>query len=88
MCGLFKYCFVFTHLPHDFHVIGYLVKKKGGAQGTIPNSPRKTQENNNELTTEATNMTQTYNRYFSTAKILTIELSFQWDGVQQSWYFS
>lgn len=29
----FKYCFVFAHLPHDFHVTGgFLVKKKGDAQ--------------------------------------------------------
>jgi len=64
------------------------VKKKGGAQGTTPNSPRETQENDNELTIEATNMTQTYNRYSNIAKMLTTELSFQWHGVQQSWYFS
>lgn len=82
MCGLFKYCFVFTHLPHDFHVIGgFLVKKKRGAQGTTPNSPRWTQENDNDLTTEATNMTHTCNRYLNIAKILTTELSFQWHGV-------
>lgn len=74
----FKYCFVFAHLPHDFHVTGgFLVKKNGDAQGTIPNSPRGIQENDNELTTEATNMTQTCNRYFNIAKILTTELSYQ-----------
>jgi hypothetical protein len=74
----FKCCFVFAHLPHDFYVIGgFLVKKKGDAQGTTPNSPRETHENDNELTTEATNMTQTCNRYLNIAKILTTELSYQ-----------
>jgi len=88
MCSLFKYCSVFIRLPHDFHVIGgFLVKKKGGAQGTTPNSTRGTQENDNELTTEATSMTQTCNRYLNIAKILTTELPLQWHDVQQSWYF-